>query len=203
MAAIYNSWTGNTSTSGTITCTAGNTASNWITWDSTDLQAISQALKATPDSKIEMPDGSVIQIDDKGNFTVEDKDAKVIYQASRIREFNPYVNAGDLLGSFIDFVRQSVPGVRRADIPELPVQLFVNWLILEAAQRDGDPVPSDVVPLPDNRLLVARIRPRCLLPVCRRFIARSVAMAGFNYCNPPHAERHMKLLIAGHRGGQS
>jgi len=146
--------------------------------------------------RVVMPDGTVLHVDELGNYRLEDKNAKVTYRASRMRNFNPYVNAGDLLGRFIDYVRETVPGIRRSDIPNLPLQLFVHWLILEAASQDGDPVPDDVVPVPESRLLVARVRPQCRLPICRRFIPRITVDTGFNYCNPVHAAAHGKLLAA-------
>lgn len=153
----------------------------------------------TPDSlvrKIRLQDGTIIHIDGKGNYRIEDKDATVIYKANRMREFNPFVNAGDLLSDFIDYVRQTIPGVRRADIPDLPLQLFVHWLILEAATRDGDDAPSDIVPVPESRLLKGIVKPQCVLPSCRRYIKRRFSTAGFNYCNPQHAGNHGKLLRA-------
>lgn len=146
--------------------------------------------------EIEMKDGSMIHIDKDGNFRVEDAQAKVTYKANRIREFNSCINAGDLLAEFIDYVRREVPGVKRRDIPELPLQLFANWLILEAAERDGEDAPPDIVPVPKDRLLVARVRPRCKLPTCRRFIPKASVGVGFLYCNPDHAAEHGRLLRA-------
>lgn len=153
----------------------------------------------TPDAavrQIQMADGSIIHIDAQGNFRIEDANAKVTYKATRMRNFNPYVNAGDLLARFIDYIRITVPGIRRSDIPGLPLQLFVHWLILEAASRDGDPAPADVVPVPESRLLAARVRPQCRLPICRRYIPRISINTGFNYCNPRHAAAHGRLLAA-------
>ncbi len=146
--------------------------------------------------QIKMADGSIIHIDAQGNFRIEDANAKITYKATHMRNFNPYVNAGDLLARFIDYVRVAVPGIRRSDIPGLPLQLFVHWLILEAASRDGDPAPPDIVPVPQSRLLVARVRPQCRLPICRRYILRISIDTGFNYCNPKHAAAHGRLLAA-------
>ncbi len=146
--------------------------------------------------QIKMADGSIIHIDAQGNFRIEDANAKVTYTANRVRNFNPYVNAGDLLARFIDYVRVEIPGIRRSDIPGLPLQVFVHWLILEAASRDGDPVPPEVIPVPESRMLTARVRPQCRLPICRRYIPRISIDTGFNYCNPNHAATHGKLLAA-------
>jgi hypothetical protein len=197
----------NTNATTTSTWDTGTTASatsmlgnNWYTLPDDGYNGTLQPNKVLTPGKhvreIKLKDGTVIKIDEQGNFVIVDKDAKVTYQAHRNRDFNPYVNAGDLMGRFIDYVRQSVPGVKRSDIPEIPIQVFVNWLILEAASQDGDAVPADVEPVPKSRLLVARVKPQCRLPNCRRFIPRVAASAGFNYCNGEHADSHIKLLKA-------
>lgn len=142
-----------------------------------------------------MPDRSRILIDAQGNFEILDEDAKVTYQAHRNRNFNPYVNAGDMVATFIDYLR-TIPGVYREDVSTLPIQLFVHWLIIEAAKRDHDPVPEDVEDPREARLLKGRILPQCELPTCRRFIKKTLARSGFRYCNPDHAEEHHHFLQA-------
>lgn len=104
-----------------------------------------------------LPDGTVLHIDDLGNVRIDDANAKVIYQASRMREFNPYVNASDLLASFIRFAGSL--GLGRMDIGELPVALFINWLVIEAAKQDGDPIPDDITPVERHPALL-RLLPR-------------------------------------------
>jgi hypothetical protein len=195
-------------TAGTCTLNASSSNTNAVWYAAADFGAQNDvALSPAPlgplldlpkeVKQINLPDGSVVHLDDHGNFRIEDKGAQVVYRAHRNRDFNPFVNAGELIGSFIDDVVRIVPGVRKADIPDLPLQLFVNWLILEAAQRDDDPVPPDVeIRVPETRLLVGRVLPRCQLPTCRRFVRRVAARRGFHYCNPEHASRHYHLLAA-------
>lgn len=89
-----------------------------------------------------LPDGSVLKVDDMGNYSLDDKDAKVVYQANRMREFNPYVNASDLLAGFIRYLGSL--GITKFDAGNIPVALFVNWLVIEAATKDGDPIPDGV-----------------------------------------------------------
>lgn|GEM_PF-4049444 len=84
-----------------------------------------------------MPDGSILIVDDVGNYRVEDHDAKVTYKANRTREFNPYINASDLLEAFVAAVGKH-PAVDQGNVLRLPLEAFVNWLICEAAKRDGD-----------------------------------------------------------------
>jgi hypothetical protein len=102
-----------------------------------------------------LPDGTVLHIDDLGNVRIDDANAKVIYQASRMREFNPYINASDLLASFIRYL--GTLGLGRSDAGQIPVALFINWLVIEAATRDGDPIPDDVLPLPAHPFLQQRL----------------------------------------------
>ena len=146
--------------------------------------------------QIKMPlgDGSTLYVDKDGNFRVDDKNAKVVYKANRVREFNPYINASDLLVKFIDYVRTL--GIKKDDVMTLEVGLFINWLIVEAAERDSDPIPPDVVPVPQHKLLKGRVLPRCILPTCHRFIPRIYAANQFPFCNPLHAEAYIKRLKA-------
>lgn len=141
---------------------------------------------------IRMRDGSKLVVDAQGNYRIEDTDAKVTYKANRVLEFNPYLNASDLLARFIRSLRDV--GVWREDVPTLPLALFVNWLILEAAEQDGIPAPADTVQPERHRLLTARVKPRCV--VCHRFIRRAIAAQGFVYCTPDHAARHYARLAA-------
>lgn len=155
----------------------------------------------TRDGKIELPkgrevrvplgDGSTLYVDSNGNFRVDDKNAKVVYKANRVREFNPFVNASDLLAEFLRYV--GTLGVRRSEVQTLPLGLFVNWLVIRAAEIDADPVPADIVPLPEHRLLKGRVSPRCL--VCQRYVRRIAASSGFAFCNPLCATKmHLRLV---------
>ncbi len=144
------------------------------------------------ETRISFDDGSYIEVDVKGGYKMYDKDAKVTYAANRSRAFNRYVNASDLLAEFIEYLGSLK--LRRGDVQTLPVGLFINWLIIRAAEADEDAVPDDIVPVPQHKLLVARVKPRCLF--CARFIPRRIASAGFVYCNPIHAEKHHQRLLA-------
>jgi hypothetical protein len=84
------------------------------------------------------PDGALLALDRNGNAYIEDSDAKVIYKANRIREFNPYMNASDLLETFIRDLGKL--GVTQSGMLEVPVMAFIHWLAIEAAKKDGDPI---------------------------------------------------------------
>jgi hypothetical protein len=131
----------------------------------------------------QLPDHSRLVIDDHGNYKIEDQDAKVTYQANRIREFSPHLNASDMLAKFVEYVGSL--GVRQTEVLSLPIELFINWLIIEAAERDHDPVPPEVVPVPQHRELKMLVKPKCLK--CGRFIPALHRRHRFPFCDPQHA----------------
>lgn len=83
------------------------------------------------------PDGSLLTIDKRGGLQVDDSEAKVVYKANRVREFNPFINASDQLEKFIGAVGK-IKGVDQSNLLKLPVEAFINWLIRQAAEKDGD-----------------------------------------------------------------
>lgn len=97
-----------------------------------------------------LPDGATLRIAVDGSYAIEDENAKVLYRACRVREFNPYINASDLLEAFITEVGK-YDGVNQGDVLALPIEAFINWIILEAAKRDGDPI--DDLPTVESALL--------------------------------------------------
>jgi len=139
-----------------------------------------------PDKKMEilMKDGTIIKIDENLNHTILDQNAKVIYKGNRIREFNKYINASDLLEQFITDMGKL--GAKQSNILSTPIEIFINWLILKAAQQDGDT-------LPEPPKLIRK--PKCKL--CGKFILQQLADKGFNFCNPSHSETYF-LQLTGH-----
>jgi hypothetical protein len=85
-----------------------------------------------------LPDGSKLVIDFNGNYEIIDHNAKVTYKSNNIREFNKFVNSSDVLEDFIRDVGKL--GVKQKDVFSLPIELFINWLIIRAAEKDGEPV---------------------------------------------------------------
>lgn len=135
-----------------------------------------------------LPDGSMLNIDDAGNYQIEDKDAKVTYKANRVREFSPHLNASDMLAQFVKYVGSL--GVKQSEVLGLPLELFINWLIIEAAERDQDPVPGDVVPVQQHPALKAVRKPTCR--ACGKFIPLERHKLRFPFCDPMHAERYIE-----------
>lgn len=135
-----------------------------------------------PSRAYTLPDGAALQIDADGNYRIEDKNAKVTYQANRIREFSPHINASDMAAKFVEYARTL--GVRSDQCLGLPMELFINWLIIEAAEKYHDEVPPDVVRPQEHRSLKALIKPQCLS--CGRFIPRLHQQHNFPFCGPEH-----------------
>jgi hypothetical protein len=93
-----------------------------------------------------LPDGTMIDVRADGSYTIDDSDAKVVYRASRVRDFNGYLNASDKLEDFILYCGEQ--GVRQDEMLSIPVKHFVAWLVVEAALADGEEPPAA---LPDLR----------------------------------------------------
>ncbi len=131
---------------------------------------------------IELPDGAKLVIDELGNYVIEDKDAKVTYKANNNRDFSPYLNASDMLAKFVEYV--GTVGVKKSEVMNLPIHLFISWLIIEAANKDGDVVPGDVVPVHRDPMLVSVLKPKCA--TCGRFVKRADFQQRFPFCSPDH-----------------
>jgi len=139
-----------------------------------------------PGAERGLPDGSRLIIDDKGNYRIENKDAKVTYQANRIREFSPHLNASDMVAEFVSYARSL--GVMRDEVLSLPLELFVGWLVIEAAERDSDPVPDGAVQV--DKRLTNIVKPKCLS--CGQFIPKLHSRNRFPFCDPSHATRYVQ-----------
>ena len=134
-----------------------------------------------------MPDRSILVINAYGNYMIEDEHAKVTYKANNKREFSPHLNASDMVADFLKYVGSI--GVKKEDMMNLPINLFISWLIIEAAERDGDKI--EIPRVNEDQLLLQTVKPRCL--DCGRYIKRLHYRNQFPYCDPQHAARHLTL----------
>lgn len=141
------------------------------------------------EGRIVFPDGHSVMMSRDGRFLIDDSAAKVIYQANNIREFNKYINASDLLERFIDDMGSA--GVKQHQMLSLPIELFIHWLIYNAAMQDGIEPEVDKPILP--ALLPPPDKPRCLS--CGRFIRRADHRAGINFCGPTHLAVFQRRLL--------
>ncbi len=128
--------------------------------------------------RIKLPDGALLDVAANGSYTVVDDQAKVIYKASRVREFNRYLNASDLLEEFIKFVA-GIGHISKREFFNLPVELFIQWLVIRAAEADGEePDYTPVVKALPN--LKKRHSTRC--KCCGKFIQNRELL----FCNIEH-----------------
>jgi len=141
-----------------------------------------------PGSVLTLPDGTIIDVDDLGNFTLTDKDAKVTYKGSNVREFNRHINASDLLEAFIKDLGKA--GVKQSEVLDVPIEIFINCLIFKAAEQDGDDAPNDV-PLLETSVKPQN-HPKCLC--CGKFIRKVLTEHKIFFCNPKHHELYLKRI---------
>jgi hypothetical protein len=110
-------------------------------------------------------------------------------------EFNKYLNASDLLEEFIRFVREQ-GAVEKDGILQLPVELFVRWLIVRAMEEDKEAPPEPIsaiaaslVPHPVGRT----VRHRCL--GCGRFMRHApLALHGSRCADRFYARQPQEML---------
>lgn len=88
------------------------------------------------------------------------------YRRSAPRQFNRYVNGSDLLEEFIAFL--GTEGVRQGEVMELPLELFIKWLIIRACEVDQEEAPV-VLELP-----APKPQPRCL--GCQKFMRKDTTL---------------------------
>jgi hypothetical protein len=132
--------------------------------------------------ELKLPDGSVLKIDSSGNYKIEDKNAKITYRANNIREFNRFLNASDLIESFIKDL--GVVGVKQDQVLNIPIELFINWLIIKSAEQDGENPP-------DVPKLEIKLKPRC--KHCGRFMTKNREKIGF--CNVDHFSKYENKVL--------
>lgn len=135
---------------------------------------------------LELPDKSRF-VYEKGNYRIEDKDAKVTYKANRIHEFNRYLNSSDLLADFIADLGKL--GARQDTALSVPIEVFITWLIYKAAEADGEPPPD--IPSVASRLALPKppdlVRCRC----CAQPLPNEMVNEGLQFLN----EQHMLVFM--------
>ena len=141
------------------------------------------------ETKVKLKDGSIISIDAKGNFVVNDKNAKVIYKGNRIKEFNRYINASNILEEFIQFLGDHY-NAKQSDVLKVPLELFINFLIIRASQEDGDEFDDQLKKL--NNGIQKNYLNRC--GWCGKFIPKKLISAGIQFCNLEHYQRRLNSI---------
>jgi len=141
-------------------------------------------IKEGRECKIELPDGSFIIVDAQGNYHVNDSNAEVVYKANRIRDFNRFINASDILENFIDFVGGL--GISQSELMKLPIELFINFLIIKAAEADGDMTPDLALEHHPALLPAPRKRYDAHCRCCGKFVTKNKHEKGVDFCSHDH-----------------
>jgi len=168
-----------------------STVENWTVKADQNKMIMSPGSQMT----IELPDGTILEVDEKGNYKINDKDAKVVYQAKRCRGFNKYLNASDLLEEFIRFL--GTIGGTQEKVLDVPIELFINWIIVRSAEEDEEEIPEGVQPL-DKYFLPPNKRWNFRCRLCGRFISKMKQSRDILFCNPSHFDLYyQKYLLQG------
>lgn len=206
--------TTNTATSasvlpGAITYMTGTTTASGISGGVFGQQDVVREIvrsRIAPGEKvdIELPDGAMLKVAADGSYRIEDKDAKITYRANRVREFNRFINASDLLVKFIGYL--NTLRLNQKEALGLPIDLFIAWLIIEAAKADDEePQEAELAKLetlmrkhvqidpPKPMLALPPPMPRCF---CGRFMARARAAKGLMFCGGAHMDRYEAVYLA-------
>jgi len=201
---LFNSFgidVGSNSTTSISTRTAPTNYSSNLTFDSSIFLEAAEKFTIANGTEvtIDLPNGAVLEVKADGSIKITDVNSKVTYKACGVREFNRFINASDLLQDFIKFL--GTKGVKQGQVLDIPVELFINWLVFKSAEQDEDLPPENMIPTESHpKLLSARknkMPPKCLC--CGKFIKKDLAEKGFNFCSGNHASRFAteKLAIAG------
>jgi len=143
---------------------------------------------------IKLPDGAVLRVAENGAYEVVDKDAKVTHRASNVREFNRYVNASDLIEEFINFL--GTFGVRQSEVLKIPIELFINFLIVKAAEADGEKPPVEQRRLEVGAKTIGGPSPKPRCRVCGRYIEAKRKALGFAFCSATCAARFEQKCLS-------
>ena len=131
-----------------------------------------------------------------GGWTQHSAPPQHAHQAPQVdpRVLNRYLNASDLLEEFIRDLGDL--DVKQGDVLDVPIELFINWLVCKAAEEDGHAPPDDIAKLPapgDVGPVIPDRRCRCW----GRYITERRRSAGVLFCDGEHQERWLARLTGG------
>lgn len=139
----------------------------------------------------DLEDGAKLIIDDKGNYKIEDKNAKITYKSNNVREFNKYINSSDLLADFIADMGKM--GADAKQVLEIPIQYFIRWLICKSAEQDGEDSSETVPVIANDTVKVLELKQnRC--KCCGRYISQLNLNHGLLFCNGNHADKFLERI---------
>ena len=134
-----------------------------------------------------LPDGTEIKYHYDDRIEIDDSKGKRLYQSAPTRGFNKYLNASDLLEDFVRYCASE--RLSRKDFAELPLSLFIYWLIAKAAEADGDST-DDIVPLLETSVKQQRYQPhRC--QCCGKSLSKRFLENHVHFCSASHMQLYM------------
>jgi hypothetical protein len=180
-ANIYNT---GTSTATTINTYPTGSIGNFISNTSNEA-ILSGSLRVHPGTalSITLPDGATLEIQANGSYKIVDANAQITYKANNVREFNRYINGSDMLEEFIKFI-SGIGKINKQEFFNLPVELFIQWLVIRAAEQDGE--DADYTPvikaLPNPNRHKHSIRCKC----CGKFMINRELL----FCSSEHMNKY-------------
>lgn len=138
--------------------------------------------QSNAETKLTLPNGTVVKINHDDTVVIDDSDARTLYKSPPSRGFNRYLNGSDLLEGFIGYCADQ--GLSKKEFTQLPIELFIYWLVVEAARSDGDPV-DDTLPLLESAVSKVKIvyhRCKC----CGKFLSTKYKQKNIDFCSSEH-----------------
>jgi hypothetical protein len=149
---------------------------SWYSTSNTNHGTIT--LKVVPD----IVNGWTVTSDDASTIGIDVVDNTPPRRLAPPLEFNRYINASDLLEEFLRYAGKE--GVRAGEVLQLPIDLFLKWLIIRACEEDRQE-PNVTLTLPPPKP-----QPRCL--GCGKFMAKDTVVAFHGIvCSTLYFQRQM------------
>lgn len=139
----------------------------------------------------ELEDGTKLIVDDKGNFKIEDKNAKITYKSNNVREFNKFINSSDLLADFIADMGKM--GADADQVLDIPIQYFIRWLIFKSAEQDGEQ-SDETIPIIANDTVKVLEHNSNRCKCCGKYIPKMNLEHGLLFCNGKHADLFLERI---------
>jgi hypothetical protein len=168
----------------------GTSGGSWLYFRTSTTSTLTASTYAPTDSTT-----YVTQYQGGSNYTIPKAPplpAPVVPPKIDPRIVSRYLNASDLLEEFIKDI--GALGIRQSEVLAVPIELFINWLIVKSAEEDdkADEV-KDIPKLPSAFSTYRRDRCRC----CGRFVTAQARKMDMYFCSGEHYSKFMsRELVA-------
>ena len=137
-----------------------------------------------------LPNGVKIKLFPDDHIEIDESDGRQLYKTVPTREFNKYLNGSDLLEEFIAYCAKQ--NLTQKEFSELPISLFIYWLIVEAAHVDGDST-EDTLPLLTSAVRERKMHThRC--KCCGKFLSKKMETHSISFCSTEHMGQYMERI---------